>query len=164
MFLVTVSLSAPPLTSPIVELGKGFGIEPGVMTPVFAKWLRALTDRAEATSEAVKTISLSGQTASIALTSLLASASGLYRVSYRFRVTTAAGVSSSLQVTVTTTEGGVTCNQSSAAYTGNAVNSPQSGSFIVKADASSPISYSVTYASNPAAAAIFDLDLRLDRL
>jgi hypothetical protein len=113
---------------------------------------------------AVKAIAVAAQAAAIPTTDLIPLASGLYRVSYRFRVSTAAGVSSSLQLTVTTTEGGIPCTQSSPAYTGNATNAPQSGAFIVKADPSSPLAYSFSYASNPGSAMVFEADVRVESL
>jgi hypothetical protein len=158
-------LSAPPLQTPIVELSKAPGAFPGQMTKAFENWLRALVKRAQSAAyQAVAAVSVSGQNAAIALTSLIPSANGRYRVSYHARVTTAAGVSSSLQVTITATEGGVTCNYADAAYTGNATNAPQSGSFVVKADPSTPLSYSTAYASNAAGAMVYTLDITVEQL
>lgn len=157
---MATELSAPPMQTPLSEAIN----RDQMITKVWANWLRALVNRAQVAAYAVITVALTGQSASIGLTSLVPSASGLYRVSYRFRVTTAAGVTSSLQVSVATTEGGVTCTQSSAAYTGNATGAPQSGSFIVRADAATPLQYSSTYASNPVAAMIYALDWFVESL
>lgn len=153
------SLAAPPIQTPLADSPREL-----LITKVWANWLRSLIDRAEVAAYEVKTVQLTGQTASIGLTSLIALASGLYRVSYRFRVTTAATTSSSLQVTITTTDGGITVTQSSAAYTGNATNAPQSGVFIVQVDASSPLQYSTTYASSGATAMAYALDLIVEVL
>jgi len=161
------NLPPPPLNTSIVEIAKGPGITQGAMTRAFHSWLQSVVNRVQATSYAPPAsppVNLESQNASIGLTSLLASASGLYRVHWRFRVRTAATTSSSLLVTVTTTEGAVTVNQASAAYTGNAVDAPQSGTFIVRADASAPIQYATTYASVGATAMLYDLDLFLESL
>jgi uncharacterized membrane protein len=119
-----------------------------LITKAWNEWFRSVVTRAQDAAVALVTIALSAQTASLGLTTLIpVAAAGLYRVSYRFRVSTAASVSSSLDVTVSTTEGGIACQQTSAAYTGNATNRPQSGAFLVKADAATPIQISTAYAS-----------------
>lgn len=162
---MATSLPAPPLQTPIVEVRAAPGVFPGQMTKVFADWLRSLVQRAQVAAYALLTVALTGQAASIAATDLAPSAAaGLYRVTYRFRVSTAATTSSSLQFTVTSTEGGVSCTQNSAAYTGNVTTAPQSGSFLVHADASSPISYSTTYASVGATPMAYELDVVLEQL
>lgn len=152
-------LSAPPLQTALIE-----SAQTGLITRVWHAWFRSLVDRAQVAAYAVTSVNLTGQSASIGATSLIPLASGLYRVSYRFRVTTAAGVSSSLQVTFTTTDGAVTVNYQNAAYTGNAVNAPQSGTFIIRTDPSTPLTYSVTYASNAAGAMIYALDITVEQL
>lgn len=156
---MAITLQPPPLKDAVIESAKA-----PFITKTWATFFRVLADRLQSSAQTQIAIALSAQSASIALTSLVASASGLYRVSYRFRVTSAAAVSSSLQVTITTTSGGVTCTQSSAAYTGNVTNAPQSGSFIVKADPLTPISYNTTYASNPGATMVYELNLVVEAL
>jgi hypothetical protein len=156
---MSIVLPPPPLQDAVIESARN-----PVLTKVWAVFFRGLSSRSEGAAVAVKAIAVAAQAAAIPTTDLIPLASGLYRVSYRFRVSTAAGVSSSLQLTVTTTEGGIPCTQSSAAYTGNATNAPQSGAFIVKADPSSPLAYSVAYASNPASAMQYELDIRVESL
>lgn len=158
------NLAAPPLQTPLIE-PPGRAQQPTwLITKVWANWIRSLTERSEDSAYQVQTVRLEAQTASIGLTSLIADASGLYRVSYRFRVTTAAGVSSSLQVNIVTTDGAVVVTQSSAAYTGNSTGAPQSGTFIVRADAASPLQYEVVYASNPGAAMAYEVEFLVEAL
>lgn len=161
---MSVNLAAPPLSTPIVETKAEPGVVVGAMTKVFENWLRALTQRTQTAPYAVSTVALTSQGAAIAATDLIPSANGLYRVSYRFRVTQAATTSSSLTFSVTTTDGGVTVTQSSAAYTGNAVNAPQSGSFIVRCDSQAPLSYAMAFASVGATPMLYDLDVKVDSL
>jgi hypothetical protein len=156
---MAATLSAPPLQTELIESAKA-----PYITRAWENWLRALVGRAQAAASAIVTLALTAQSASIGLTSAVPVASGLYRVTYRFRVTSAAGVSSSLAVGVTTTEGGVACTQSSADYTGNVTNAPQSGSFLVHTDPSTPLQYFTTYASSPAAAMVYELDLIVEQL
>jgi hypothetical protein len=151
---------------PIVETGRGLGVTTGSMTRAFSGYLRALTTRVERSGYSVLTSPdrRTGQSASIGLTSLVPQASGLYRVQWRFRVTTAATTSSSLQVTITTTDGTITVTQSSAAYTGNATNAPQSGIFIVRCDAGVPLQFSTTYASVGATPMQYEIEIVPEQL
>lgn len=154
------TLPAPPLQTPLIDSPKT-----GLITRVWGQWLLlSLVGRIQAAAAAIVAIALTGLTASIGTTAIVPVANaGLYRVNYRFRVTTPASVSSSLQFTVTTTDGGITCNQSSAAYTGNATNAPQSDAVIVRCDASTPLSYSTTYAS-VGTAMVYRLDVTVEAL
>lgn len=156
-----LNLAAPPLQTPIIESAR----EP-LITKVWAQWLRSLSSRAEQAAYAITSaaVALTGQSASIGVTSLIPLASGLYRVNWAFRVTTIAGVASSLQLSITHTDDGVVCVQNTSTYAGNLTTQPQSGSFVVKCDASSPLSYSTTYASNPAAAMLYKLDIKVEQL
>lgn len=110
-------------------------------------WL-ALIQRLQQAPQAKPVVHLAGQHASIGTTALVASASaGIYRVSWRLRVTTADGAASSIAVTILSVDGGVNCSEAGAALTADNVTLPKSGSILVRADASSPISFSTTYAS-----------------
>jgi hypothetical protein len=114
---------------------------------------------------AAASVALTGQQASIPLTALVGLPStGVYRISWRIRVTQAATTSSSIQLVITTTEGGVVCTQQSAAYTGNATNAPQSGLFVVRPDGDIPIEFSTVYASVGATPMKHDLDLVVESL
>jgi hypothetical protein len=158
-----MALPPPPLKNPIVELGKGVGIVTGAMTRDFAEWLRSLTTRADGAAVAViQPVELESQGASIATTDLLQQANGLYQVTWRIRVRRAATTSSSIQLTITTTEDSITVTQSSAAFTGNVTNTPVSGSFLVRCDPAVPLAYSTTYASVGGTSMQYDLDLVLE--
>lgn len=163
---MSTELQPPPLTTPIVELSKGPGVVTGAMTRDFASWLRAMQGRVQRTGYSPLTapVALENQSASIGLTPLIASASGLYRVHYRFRVSQAATTSSSLLVTITTTDGAITVTQSSAAYTGNVTGVAVSGTFLVRADPSSPLSYSTVYASVGGTVMKYALDIVVESL
>lgn len=83
---------------------------------------------------------------------------GLYRIDWYTRVTTAAGVSSSLTVTLGWTETAVALTSSGPAMTGNTTATNQSGSVLIRSDASAPITYATTYASNAATAMYYRID------
>lgn len=138
-------IEPPPFQTPLTGQG-------GTITKWWADWfLLVLLGRVQAQPPIVVSPTLTAQNASIATTSLVAAATaGWYRISWYFRITTVGSVSSSLQVTITTTDGGVTITQSGAAATGNTTATVQSGSVLARVDPSTPISYSTTYASNAA--------------
>ena len=106
-------------------------------------------------------VSLSGQVAAIPTTGLpIASvAPGVYRVSYRTRITTPGTISSSLTITISWTEGGIALSQAGAAIIGNTTSSFQFGTFVVRADANTPISYAAAYVSDVAGSMAFNLDI-----
>lgn len=142
-----MALPNPPLNTPIVEDGARLGAVRWAMTKPFADWLLALVQRVSTAAYQLASISRTSQTAAVTLATVVPTASGLYKISYRARVVTPASTSSSLQVQVASTEGGVACLQSSTAYTGNATNRPLTGLFLVRADAGTPIQVSTQYAS-----------------
>ena len=109
---------------------------------------------------------LTAQSASIGATAvpLPTLTEGLYRVSWYFRVTTVDAVSSSLRLTIGHTDGAVACTQATAAYTGNVVTAPQSGVFLVRADAGSSITYATTYASNTPGQMIYALSVAIEQV
>ena len=111
-------------------------------------------------------VSVSAQTASIGTTSIPTSSlsSGLYRVTYYCRITTAASVSSSLIVSFTWTDGGISCSLSSAALTGNTTSTVGTGTALINIDASSPISYATTYASVGVPAMSYSLSITLEEM
>lgn len=141
------NLPNPPLNTPIVEAGGQPGTVRGAMTLTFANWLLALVTRTSAAAYQTSRVSKTAQAAAVVLSTLVPSASGYYKVSWRVRIVTPASTSSSVQFSVSSTEGGVSCVQTAAAYTGNLASVPQSGAFIVKADPGTVITFSVAYAS-----------------
>lgn len=109
-------------------------------------------------------VSLTSQHAAIATTPIPSDtlAPGLYRVSIYQRVTTAAGVSSSLTTAISWTDGGISCSFSGAAMTGNTTATTQSFSQLIRVDRATPVSYTTTYASNPATVMQYSLDVVLE--
>jgi hypothetical protein len=132
----------PPFQSPLVDRN-------GRMPSTWTKFLIAITRRANASPEPLGAVSVTGQAASIAATSVTTPilAAGRYQVAYYARVTTAATTSSSLSVTIRHTDGGVTVDQTSADAIGNTTGTALSGTFIAVVDASTTIRYLTTYAS-----------------
>lgn len=138
----TLVIETAPWKNKLVDAG-------GFLTSPWARWIsNALIPRTEQAAPTQTVIALTGQQASIGTTAIYPLASGTYRVNWSILVTQAAGTSSSIQLAISATDGGVSVTHSVAAYTGNSTTAPQSGVFIVKCDASTPLSYSTTYASS----------------
>lgn len=89
---------------------------------------------------------------------------GYYRVSTFLRITTPAATSSAVQVTVSYLSGGVSCFEAGTPVTANVTNAPQSDVFLIKLDSGSPVTFSVSYASVPAAAAGYEVSVILERV
>ncbi len=147
-----------PVREPIAD-------KSGIVREPWRIWFRDLLETQQ--SQPVVTsplVPLTGKTASVTLTPFTTGtlAAGFYRFSYYATVTTAAAVSSSLIVTATWTDHGVVQTRSSAAMTGNTTATNQSEVWPLHIDASSPVSYSTTYASNVAATMVYALYLVLE--
>lgn len=134
-----------------------------ILDSVFVRWLGKLRDAANNAAQKVGTVGLTAQSAAIATTAIDTPTlkAALYRVSYYARITQAATTSSSLTVTIGWTDG-VACTQSGAALAGNTTATTQSGSFLVRTDSASSVTYAAAYASAGATAMQFALDVRIE--
>jgi hypothetical protein len=153
-------------TSPPLNIREPIAEKDGIIRRPFYEWLKTLrTEVDQAPRRQTAVIEETGQTAAIGTTAIPAGvlAAGYYRISTVVRVTTAAGASSSLTVSVSFISSGVSCTQTGTALTSNAVNAPQGETFVVKVDAPGPISYAVAYSSTPAGMA-YELTVILERL
>lgn len=150
-------LAPPPYATPLVEAPLW------TITSQWGKRIQDLFARIEETPPVLANIPLVAQAASIGTTSIPigAQAAGLFLVLWYLRITTVAGVSSSATVTIGNTDGGVSCTQSGSAVTGNTTSTIQSGAVLVRCDPAIAPTYQVTYASNPASAMQYRLDLVL---
>jgi hypothetical protein len=134
------------------------------------KWLTFFRGQQEVLAAAPQTVTggkvqETGQTAAIGTTPVPTGTlvAGLYRVSWYGQVTTAAGVSSDFQVTVTWTRNGVGQSFTGALTNGNTTATYASeGLPQIHVDAGTPVSYAVAYNSNPAAAMAYELNLVLE--
>lgn len=136
---------------------------------VVLPWLILFRTQDQAIAHApsrVTTVTVAATNAAISTTPLPADplAAGLYQVSYYARIVTAAVTSSSLTVTLAWSDGAATCTASGAAITGNTTTTTGTGFFLLRVDATSPISYSTTYASNGAGEMSYELELVLQAI
>ncbi len=127
------------------------------------QWVTAVYTALRAAVRNIGSVSLEDQAATLSATAIQTPVltRGLYQVSYTTRVPRAATTSSSLTMTLTWTDDGVTCTQSGAALTGNTTSTQQSGFLLIQADANSTVRYSTTYASVGATTMQYYLVVRL---
>lgn len=90
--------------------------------------------------------------------------SGLYAIRYYVRVTRAATSSSSLTVVLAWTDGGVACQHTGAALTGNTTATNQSGTVVARLDAGTVPRYAVTYATSGATTALYAVDISVQEI
>jgi len=138
----------------------------GLLTPRWEEWFARLPTTLHSIPNIVNVTELTEQSASIGATdfSLAVLPAGLYRASYLARITTAAGVSSSLTVAIAWTDGGVAKSLTGAAITGNTTATYQSSEVLIYVDAGTVVTYTTTYASNAASAMKYGLSLTLEKL
>lgn len=128
----------------------------------FGEESRAVEDR----PERAVAVRLSAQAADIAVTALGIGTvePGVWRISYTLRVTRAATTSSEVQLTIAWTEGGVAQSQASTNLTGNLTTTREGGTFILRVDSATNLTYAVEYDSVGAVGMLFSLDLIAERL
>ena len=143
-----------PMTDPVT----------GLIRRTWQVWLRNLTNTVNDAPVRIQTVSLSNQAASIGTTSIpsMPLSTGLYRVTWYLRITTAAATSSSLTVSFGWTDHTVTMSLSGAAVTGNTTITSQTGTALLSADNASPVTYATSYTSVGTPAMQYALNLILE--
>ena len=138
----------------------------GLVTRPWQQFLMEMRDILNATPGKEGAVALTAQGASIVATAVPTStlAAGLYRINYVARISTAAGTSSSLTVTLGWTVGGVACAFVGDAMVGNTTAEVQVNSFLVRIDAGTTITYATAYVSVGAPSMTYTLDVTLELL
>jgi hypothetical protein len=141
-------------------------VQNNLLTRPWIAWLTELVQKVDKDAPLVSEVSLTGKSASISATTFTRAidASGVYRIGYFARITTAATTSSSLTVTMGGTNGGVVCAVAGAALTGNTTSTVQSGTIYLQVDASTNITYTTTYASSGGTAMVYSLWMTVERV
>lgn len=116
-------------------------------------WFRNMRSDLNATARAVSQapVIATDQHASIGATDLIVPVpvvNGVYSFTYAAHVTVVDGVSSSIIPAIAWTWGGVVQTKTFATMNGNLTTTNASETYLFRADASAPITYTVTYASN----------------
>lgn len=153
--------SAPFPTQDAIVDGRRF-----TPTQVFIDWVTSLTGDVDASPARLGTVAIETQSASVGSTAipLGALSGGYYRVTTFARITRAATSSSSLTVTIGFTSGGVSCTFSTTALTGNTTATVQSHTWLLLVDASTPVTYSTTYASSGATTMEYQLAVIIEQV
>lgn len=124
----------------------------------------ALVGRLQSSAFLSKSLTLTDQAAAIPPTALAVGAGGVYRVSWMVRITQPATGGSSVTVTITSTDTGVTVSQSGAPVTGNTTATVESGIVLTRADAASAVTYAVAYSSSGSTAMHYEISLAVEQL
>ena len=147
-----------PEHDPMTDEGK-------LITGTWSQFLNKVLQDLLSAPKVIASLVFTAQTAAISATALATPANpGLYRVSYNTHVTTAAGVSSSVTVTVAWTQSGSAVSDSSAALTANATNVARTGSLLLQLDGGTAVNVSTSYASNAAGAMAYELYVTLEKV
>jgi hypothetical protein len=157
------TIAPPPFADPWVD-------EDGVLNADVVSWF--LIVLLPAISQSPSVFSSSGpvlsseQSAAIPVTPLpLGSISaGMYRVSAYLRVTQPDGVASSVTPQVSFVNDGVTCTATGTPLTSDAIDEPNSSTFVIQVDAPGPISFGTIYSSNTPGAMEYKSILVVERL
>lgn len=158
-------LNSPPLQSEFEDLAVGSGKPTGYFNRTWVNWFDDLWAWVKDARILLTQKHLLTQNASIASTPLQVGtvAKGWYAVTVYARATQAATTSGSVVVTIEHRDDGIAAHQDSPALT-NDVAKPLSYTFLVKMDASSPLTFATTYASVGATPLVYKLDLFVERL
>lgn len=132
-------------------------------------WIDYYTDQSRqvsVSSQRVGVVDESGQSASIASTSLpvLSVTEGLYRAAVFIHVTQAATSSSSISATIAYTSDAVALSASTGALTGNTTTTHSGTVFAFHSDGSTPLTYSTTYASSGATAMEYRIIITIEKV
>ena len=138
----------------------------GKITERWNEWFTFFTTYVQSSPARINNIDLTGQNASIGATDIGTGAisAGKYRVTWYFRITQAASVSSSLELTIGWTESGVPITKSFGAETGNTTTTVQTLSAMVLADEVTPITIATTYASVGGTPMLYRISVVLERV
>ena len=138
--------------------------EEGIVRRTWQVWFRNLTNTVNEAPSRIQTVSLVSQSASIGTTSIPSTTltAGLYRVTWYLRISTAAGTSSSVTLTLGWTDDTVTMSLSGAAVTGNTTTTSQTQTSLLAVDNASPVTYATVYSSAGSPAMQYALDITLE--
>ena len=136
----------------------------GLATDAWIKWLQDNSNTLASAATINATVELTAKSASIGTTSITSNvlAAGTYRVTFYARVTTAASVSSSFEITFSWVDGGVTVPVTSTAMTGNTTSTVSSASLLLDIDNNTQVTYAVTYASVGGTAMVYKTTIVLE--
>ena len=139
-----------PLYDPIAHVNNPRGGDrlAAYLNDPWIKYFTALVTEVDESPQRVGLVQRTAQTASIAATSVpptVTLSTGVYRISYFVRPTTALG-GTTVTVAIDWPDGGTTMTHTGSAVNGAAVTNFESTTIFAEVDANGPIRYSTTYA------------------
>lgn len=155
-------LAWPPVQSALIVLGR----TTIRMPKAWLDWFQQVADRVDQSPARLQVVDRAGLAASVGSTPIHtgAVAAGLYRVATYVRVTSPAGTSSSLQVTIEWTDGGVPQSSPGQLLTGNTTATVESRQLVVRQDANAPIRYRADYSSTGSPSMVYHLVVVLEQV
>jgi len=169
-----VQLPPPPLQSPLIELPVVTRQDQvlrakdltGLITRAWNQYFLTFSDRVDQAPQAVHTTTVPATGAAIGATPIPLGTvgAGLFRVNWYLTITRAATTSSSVQVTITHTDHGVTKSQSGAAVTSNVTTAVQSGIVLCRIDQATAITYAVAYSTSGATTMQYELVIVVEQI
>lgn len=153
-----------PITDVSVDPATGQPRSNGLVSSGWLNWFSGLVAQLDTTGQRLRAIALPDQSAAIANTPIPVGslAGGLYRLTWFARITTPGTVSSSFELFVDFTDGGIACEVRGGALATNTIDSVKSGVLVVRSDPGSPISYSTAYSTSGATPMEYSLSLSLE--
>lgn len=130
----------------------------------FVRWVeQSLLPRVDSAAASVDTVQAAGLTDAVTITPIGSDqVAGKYRFSIYLQVVTPAGVTSSLQVTLTWIYNGIVQTETFPLLNGNANTTHQGAIYTFDLNDAGPVSYAIAYASNPSNAMVYDYSLTLE--
>lgn len=154
------NLAPVPMRNMLVDL------KTRLVESLWVRWFTALLDRVNTSPWVIGTGSTVASSVATSATDVDAAplSGGLYRVSYSLSVIRAATVSSSMTPTIGWTWNGQSFSTSGAAMAGNTTTTQQNATFLLPCDASSSITYAVSYASVGATTAQYTFYVKVEQM
>lgn len=165
---MALSLLGPaPIETPNTDTDIKSGRPTGYFPIPWSDWFNAVFKRLQSILFVLASTSKLSQSASIGTTLVTTAvlAAGMYRISYYLVETRADNIGSSVSVSLGWTDKGTSRTLTGPALTANSVLAAQSGSITVRIDASTPLTYSTTYATTGGAPSmVYDLVVLAEQL
>lgn len=132
----------------------------------WGNWFNSILVRLLAATQIIGRVALLDQTAVVVAANLPAAlpTTGLYRVSWYFRITRAATTSSAVRLTLGWVDATRAMTFQGANINGNTLDSYESGTLIVLADIDTFLTYAASYSSVGATSAGFELSITVEAL
>lgn len=153
--------TVPPLNDPVVDPKRGM-----LLTDVWRQWFGRVPSTFGSIPNVLNVATVTAQSSSLSATDFQNTTLqvGLYRATYRAHISQAATTSSSLTVTFTWTDGGVTQTAVGAAIIGNTTSTGQSDTILMHVDAGTSVQYSTTYSSTGATPMQYTFNATLEKI